>query len=105
MNVSDIRRAHDQAAKEFVDQGKLIEAGWAGLKATWLAPDAPAHQAKALRYAFMAGAQHVFASIMSVLEAGEEPTDADLRRMDLIATELATFYEEVQRDLPTGGQA
>lgn len=105
MNVSDLRRAHDQAAKEFVDQGKLVEAGWAGLRATWVPPDAPPHQLKAMRYAFMAGAQHLFASIMSVLEADEEPSANDMRRMDLIARELAAFYEEVQRDLPTGGQA
>ena len=105
MNVTDHQRIADAAAKEFVDRGQLIEAGWAALRATWLSPNAPPNQVKAMRYAYMAGAQHLFASIMGVLDAGEEPTAGDLHRMELISRELTAFYDEVQRDMPVRGQA
>ena len=105
MNVTDYERVIVEAEKEFVDKGKLIEAGWAGLRATWLPPDASPRQVKAMRYAFFAGAQHLFSSIMNVLEADQEPTDDDMRRMMLIAKELAAFYDEVHRELPTEGSA
>jgi hypothetical protein len=101
MNTTDYARAIDRAIakaeKEYVDQGKLIEAGWAGLRATWL-PNATPDQLKVVRYAFMAGAQHLFWAMMGILDADEEPTEDDMRRMSLIAQELATFRDEVRRE-------
>jgi hypothetical protein len=49
-----------------------------------------------MRLAFMAGAQHLFASIMAFLDPGTEETDADLRRMGLIADELEAFGKELE---------
>jgi hypothetical protein len=46
--------------------------------------------------AFMAGAQPLFASIMNVLDPGEQETGADLRKMDLIDKELRAFAREMQ---------
>jgi hypothetical protein len=37
-----------------------------------------------MQLAFMAGAEHVWSSVINMLDPGEEPTDADMRRMDLI---------------------
>jgi len=51
----------------------------------------------------MAGAQHLFSSIMTILDPGDEPTEADMKRMELIAKEMAAFYEELKRELPTVG--
>ena len=54
----------------------------------------------------MAGAQHTFASVMTMLEPGDEPTAADLSRMDKIAAELEAFKAELARDhYPTRGSA
>jgi hypothetical protein len=90
-------------AKKLADDGKLIEAGWVGLKFA-ISKDAPQVQVDEMRLAFMAGAQHLFASIMGILDPGEEPTDADLRKMDLIAAELDKVRGELAaRYYPTKG--
>ncbi len=48
------------------------------------------------RLAYFFGAQHLFSSIMGVLDEGTEPTEDDLRRLDLINTELAAFVEGIK---------
>lgn len=83
--------------RELVDKGKLIEAGWVSLRLAAIDDDASKVQLEEMRMAFFAGAQHLFGSIMSFLEDGEEPTPADLRRMDMINVELNNFLEEFKR--------
>jgi hypothetical protein len=91
-------RAHlERLTVELADSGKLIEAGWVGLRVAAGLVDAPADQLREMRMAFFAGAQHLFGSIMTMLEPGEEGTEADLRRMDLIARELDDFYAEIKK--------
>jgi hypothetical protein len=85
-------------SRKLADEGRLIEAGWVSLQASAIPADAPPVQLKEMRMAFMAGAQHLFHSIVGILDADEEPTDADMRRMDLINAELTAFYEEMKRD-------
>jgi len=100
------RKYLEDLSRRLADDGKLIEAGWVGLRALAMHPDTPAVQIDQLRMAFMAGAQHLFSSIMTVLDPEAEPTDADMRRMDLIARELEVFGEELNRRLlPTAGSA
>ena len=86
------RRRIEQAAtdltKELTDEGKLIEAGFAAFASLVIPKDAPTIQLREMQLAFMAGAEHVWSSIMNILDPGEEPTAADLRRMDLIQREL-----------------
>lgn len=86
--------AIDAIAKHLVDQGLLIEAGWQMLKLMSVSPNASQIQLNEMRNAFFAGAQHLFASIMGILDPGSEPTDADMERMDNIAKELQNFYNE-----------
>jgi hypothetical protein len=83
-----IEQAALHVTKEFTDRGKLIEAGWAAFAHLALPKDAPPVQIREMRIAFMAGAEHLFSSIINILDPGEEPTDADMRRMDLIHQEL-----------------
>lgn len=91
-------------AKKLADDGKLIEAGWVGLKLAAIDPAAPQVQVDEMRLAFMAGAQHLFASIMGILDPGTEPTEADMRKMDLIAAELDKVRGEMAaRYYPTKG--
>lgn len=88
-------RAHlDRLTRELTDNGKLIEAGWVGLRIAVDLIDAPSDQLREMRMAFFAGAQHLFGSIMGILDPGEEPTEADLRRMDLIDAELELFIRD-----------
>lgn len=96
----------DAACKEFVAKGRLIEAGWIGMRLTVIAKDAPQAQLDEMRMAFFAGAQHLFGSIMGILDPGEEPSHADLSRMDLIDKELREFIEVFKlRNLPADGSA
>lgn len=90
----DAKAAIDGLMKKLTDEGKLIEAGWMAMRISTLPPETPDYQVDDMRAAFFAGAQHLFASIMGVLDDGQEPTKADLRRMDLIANELQTFIED-----------
>ena len=82
--------------RELVDKGKLIESGFVGLRLATIPLDAPAVQIEEMRNAFFAGAQHLFASVLTILEPGDEPTDTDLRRMDMIDAELKTFIKEFE---------
>lgn len=106
----DAETPQERLARELthklMDEGKIVEAGWAGLRVLWLHPDSPPHQVEALRWAFMAGAQHLFSSINVGLDEGEEPTDRDLKRFDLIAAELQRFAEEIKLGMrPPAGSA
>ena len=68
--------------------------------------DAPAVQLREMQLAFMAGAEHLFSSIMGILDPGEEPTDADLSRMDLIHKELDDWRGRIsERVQPSQGRA
>ena len=96
----------ERLTRELADSGKLIEAGWVGLRIACELEDAPAIQLEEMRNAFFAGAQHLFGSIMTVLDPGSGPTDKDLERMDLIDRELREFINDFSmRRLPTEGRA
>lgn len=86
----------ERLSRELTDQGKLVEAGWVGLRLAAIPLDASALQLDEMRNAFFAGAQHVFHSIMTILDPGEEPTDADLLRMELIDQELRSFIQQYE---------
>lgn len=94
----------ERLSKELVDKGKLIEAGWVSMRLACLDLNAPADQLAEMRMAFFGGAQHLFSSIMTILEPGAEPTDKDLERFDLIDAELKLFIQDFElRYLPTKG--
>jgi len=96
----------ERLTRELADSGKLIEAGWIGLRIACELENAPPIQLEEMRNAFFAGAQHLFGSIMTVLDPGSEPTDKDLERMDLIDRELCEFINDFSmRRLPTEGRA
>ena len=96
----------ERLSRELVDKGKLIESGWVGLRVACDLHDAPKQQLDEMRNAFFAGAQHLFSSIMTILEPDAEPTDKDLQRMDLIDKELRAFINDFTvRNIPTKGSA
>jgi hypothetical protein len=96
----------ERLTKQLADDGKLIEAGWVALRLAAMPPDAPPVQLTEMRMAFMAGAQHLFSSIISMLEPGSDETPTDLRRMDLIHKELEAFRKELElRVGPSKGSA
>jgi hypothetical protein len=101
-----IESATDALAKELIDRGRLIEGGFAAFAHYVIPKDAPAIQLREMQIAFMAGAEHLFSSIIGILDPGQEPTDEDLRRMDLIAKELDEWRGRIsERMQPAQGNA
>lgn len=94
--ISDeARKLADGVAKELMNKGLLVEAGWCLFRAMLISPAAPEHQLREMRMAYYTGAQHVFASMMGSLDEGSEPTAADLQRMAHLEAELGKFAEEM----------
>lgn len=101
-----IEQAASHVTKEMTDQGKLIEAGFAAFAHFAIPDDAPPVQKNEMRLAFMAGAEHLFSSIMNILDPGTEPTENDLRHMDLIAREIDEWRARLsERVEPSQGSA
>lgn len=74
---------------------KPLLAGWERYVRTIIPAGASAVQIEETRRAFYAGAAHLFQRLMQ-LEAGSEPTSADLEAMDHIAAELAEFPKSLR---------
>ena len=101
-----IDEAAHQLTKSLADQGKIVEAGFALFRHYGMAKDAPPIQVSEMQLAFMAGAEHLFSSIMNILDPGDEPTEADLGRMDLIHKELDGWRGRLsERVQPSQGRA
>jgi N-acetylmuramic acid 6-phosphate (MurNAc-6-P) etherase len=93
-------------ARQLADEGRLIEVGWAAFRRFAVSKDAPELQVSEMQMAFMAGAEHLFSSITSMLDSDAETTAADLRRMDLIERELDAWRAVIEERLsPTQGRA
>jgi len=101
---ADIQKKVKAATEELTDKGKIIEAGFASLMVMAYPTGVPADQREELRNAFFAGAQHLFSSILSVMDADREPTENDLRRMDMISKELDGFINGFKEKHFTFGQ-
>ena len=56
--------------QRLLDQGRMIEAGWIGLRIAAIPADAPPLQVEEMRNAFFAGAQHLLICIMRVVDPG-----------------------------------
>ena len=105
MNAAE-QALHDAMVKAFSDEGKLIEAGFAAMRTAVIAPNASEGQLSDMRMAFMAGAQHLFSCLLTVLDSDATPTDDDMRRMSLIDAELRAFADELTlRLMRTQGSA
>ena len=71
-----IDQVASEVTKELTEKGKLIEAGFAAFAHFVIPKDAPTIQVREMQLAFMAGADHLFSSMMNILDPGEDPTDA-----------------------------
>lgn len=93
-------------SENLADAGKIIEGGWLGIRLLAIPENAPQIQIDEMRTAFFAGAQHLFSSIMCVMDSEPEPTESDLHRMSMIHAELEAFRKDFELNhLPTKGKA
>ena len=60
----------ETVCRELADQGKLLEVGWLSLRYGVMSADASTVQVDEMRMAFFAGAQHLFASLVTMLDPG-----------------------------------
>lgn len=81
-------------ARKLVDEGKLIAAGFVAIRVMF--PHVEEDELERLRNAYFGGAQHLYASIMAIMEADREPTDKDLERMELIHQELEAWAKTMR---------
>lgn len=94
-----MRKLIGDITNQLLDEGRLIEAGWMGMRHMAIRPDAPEVQVVEMRLAFFAGAQHLFGSMMGAMSPDAEPTEKDLERLSLIEKELARFVSEFEIEL------
>lgn len=94
-----------ELARVATDKGLLIEVGWISMLRYAIPKDADEAQVTEMRKAFFLGAEHLFASIVSIMDSDREPTADDLRRMDLIDAELTAFRKEVTTHHRAPGRA
>lgn len=91
-----VREVADRIARELTDQGLLIAAGWQVYRAMALQDVRQVSEIDRYRETFEAGAAHLFTAIMHILEAGTEETEADLRRMDSIWSEIKPIEDRMR---------
>jgi hypothetical protein len=91
------REEVENLSRKLADEGRLVEAGWLSFRASVVAAQAPEDQLREMRIAFFAGAQHLFGSIMTILDPDDEPTAADLKRLDDINDELNDFLADIMK--------
>ena len=100
MNRDECRQVSSKLTERLVDEKNIIHGGWLGYRLHVLPDDASEVQVSETRQAFFAGAQHLFASIMNVLDSEVEPTERDLRRMGFIHQELESFIRDFENQHP-----
>lgn len=92
------RKVHDAIAAGHMESNAPVEAGWNVMRDLLIEPDTTHSQLQQCKFAFFAGAQHLYAMVMSTLSPGGYITDGDLRRMTNLHTELDTWAKAVQAD-------
>lgn len=88
------RAAAEAITKQLANEGRLIEGGWRALMILCKLETAPEVQKQEMKRAYYAGAQHLFSSIVNIMDEDREPTAGDLHKMDLIHSELEKWAEE-----------
>jgi dsDNA-specific endonuclease/ATPase MutS2 len=78
---------------------KSLAEQWATYRERVVPEDAPPVQVVESRRAFYAGTESLLRSMMTGLDPGTEPTEADLDRMDQLEAELEQFAEDVKQGL------
>lgn len=100
LSEEERRKLAKDVTAGLVDDGAIIEAGFLGYRLHVIPDNASETQVAETKKAFFAGAHHLFASIMSFLDPGTEPTERDERRMSRIHDELEKFLKEFKQQHP-----
>jgi hypothetical protein len=94
MTEEELQKLIEGLTRVATDRGQIIELGWLGFRLAAIPAEAPQVQIEEMRNAFYAGAHHLFASIMTMLDPDSEPTQADMNRLSMINSELEEFVRQ-----------
>jgi hypothetical protein len=75
----------------------IIETEWRNFAERVLPVDAPDVQRVEMRRAFFAGAISLFHALVTGMSPGDEPTDADMAKMDSIKAEFDRYEADLAR--------
>jgi len=85
-----------ELTRRLIEQGALIEGGFAAFLSQVI-KNASTETIAMLRIAYISGAEHMFSSMMTVMDVGEEePTEADIHRMNKIHEEVERYRAQLQ---------
>lgn len=106
--MTPVERLSQDISRDLFNKGLLVAGGFAAFKISILPPGTSPEVEALVQRAYFAGAQHIFHGVMGALDDDDEPTDADLRRMDLVDKELRLWVGAMSADnkiFPTKGSA
>lgn len=89
------RRPRHPTAPHLAVVPNLLNNEWDTFREQVLSPDAPEVQLVEMRRAFFGGAAALFGVMMTRLDPGEEPTEADMAQMQAIDDEIRDFVSRV----------
>ena len=90
--ADEVRQIVDKIISEWSDKGMIIEGGWQAYVYMSGMPEEARHVGRQI---YFLAAQHLFASIMSFVDSGREPTLRDMQRMTLVYEELEKFRKSM----------
>lgn len=92
--MTEAQKLAEALTHKLADEGLIMRAGFAGYMGTCFPHEQPSDlQRRELEQAFMAGALHLWSSMMTFLSEDEEPTAKDMKRVELIDAELEAYGE------------
>lgn len=97
------KQAYDQLLKSASDKGLVLELGCLAMLACFKpSPE----QVGDMRLAYFAGAQHLFATMMTIMDSDREPTPQDMVRMSKIDAEISLAEQALKlRGMSVKGHA
>lgn len=84
-----------EMTRDIAKKGLLVETGWMAFIVTTMPETATENQKRAMRLAYFAGAQHLWASLNLILGDGKNVTDGDIEPLRQIETELADWVNSL----------
>lgn len=90
----NLREAIDDLLRKQTDSQNVIETLWLMFAAHVKTPRNTVQWVESRR-CFFAGAATLFETVMRIMDADAEPTEADLARMDRIAKELERYSADL----------
>lgn len=94
--MSEKERLADDIVRSAGNAGLLVETGWQIHKGIILQIADNDPRLFDIRLAFMAGAEHVFTSLIGMMDEGDEITDGDMKKMALLDQEIGKIRAELE---------